>query len=96
MFLKPIQSFFARKSISIDELGKRGQSGMVFWWVYGRWTGYHKVKICPGLVKMAFDHGRDCGGYLHMWVDVISVHVVRWPASIAAHHVERLGENMAA
>jgi hypothetical protein len=31
----------------------------------------------------------DCGGYLRTVADVKPGHVVKFPASIAAHHVER-------
>jgi hypothetical protein len=34
----------------------------------------------------------ECGGYLRTATDVRPGHVVKCPASIVAHHVERAGE----
>jgi hypothetical protein len=34
----------------------------------------------------------DAGGYFHITADVNPGQVVKWPASIAAHHVDRDGE----
>ena len=36
------------------------------------------------------------GGCRRTWAEVSSGHDVKWPASMAAHQVEREGENMVA
>jgi hypothetical protein len=35
----------------------------------------------------------DCGGYRRTWADVGSGHLVKWPASMAAHQVGIADEN---
>jgi hypothetical protein len=40
--------------------------------------------------------GTEKGAYRRTWADVRDGHVVKRPASMAAHHVEMAGENMAA